>query len=90
MKKKGFIVLSLIFGTFAILTLSLKKCSEPVFIPQPNFGHLDSPFEFTLPIEKRFEDLFSWLSLAKRVESKFASIIFFFLKYSARLAWNKN
>ena len=47
MKKKGFIVLSLIFGTFAILTLSLKKCSEPVFIPQPNFGQLGSPFEFT-------------------------------------------
>ena len=46
MKKKGFIVLSLIFGTFAILTISLKKCSEPVFIPQPNFGQLEAPFEF--------------------------------------------
>ncbi len=46
MKKKGFIVLSLIFGTFAVLTLSLKKCSNPVFIPQPNFGELSTPFEF--------------------------------------------
>ena len=46
MKKKGFIVLSLIFGTFAVLTLSLKKCSKPVFIPQPYFGELSAPFEF--------------------------------------------
>ena len=46
MKKKGFIILSLIFGTFAVLTLSLKKCSKPVFIPQPFFGELSVPFEF--------------------------------------------
>ena len=45
MKKRGFLVLTLIFGTFFILVISLKKFSEPVFTPQPVFGKLEAPFE---------------------------------------------
>tara|TARA_B100001287_G_scaffold42180_1_gene31286 strand:- start:43218 stop:44420 length:1203 start_codon:yes stop_codon:yes gene_type:complete len=45
MKKRGFIVLTIIFGTFFILVVSLKKFSEPVFTPQPIFGKLEAPFE---------------------------------------------
>ena len=45
MKKRGFLVLSIIFGTFFILVISLKKFSEPVFTPQPTFGKLEKPFE---------------------------------------------
>ena len=45
MKKRGFLVLALIFGTFFILVISLKKFSEPVFISQPVFGELKNDFE---------------------------------------------
>lgn len=44
MKKKGFLVLGLIFGSFLIFTITLKKLSNPVFISQPVFGTLESPF----------------------------------------------
>ena len=45
MKKRGFLVLTLIFGTFFVLVISLKKFSEPVFTPQPVFGELKSNFD---------------------------------------------
>ena len=44
MKKKGFLILGLIFGLFLVFTITLKKFSNPVFKPQPVFGNLDSPF----------------------------------------------
>ena len=47
MKRRGFIVLTIIFGTFFILVISLKKFSNPVFTPQPVFGELKSDFQFS-------------------------------------------
>ncbi|MFL2585542.1 MAG: SCO family protein [Parvicellaceae bacterium] len=44
MKKKGFLILGLIFGLFLVFTITLKKFSNPVFKPQPIFGNLDAPF----------------------------------------------
>ena len=46
MKKKGFIVLGLICGLTSSVIIGLKILSNPVFIPQPNFGELNAPFEF--------------------------------------------
>jgi protein SCO1/2 len=44
MKKKGFLILGLIFGLSTLFIITLKSLSNPVFISQPVFGQLNSPF----------------------------------------------
>lgn len=44
MKKKGFLVLGLIFGLSSLVIITLKTFSKPVFISQPTFGELENPF----------------------------------------------
>lgn len=44
MKKKGFLVLGLIFGLSSLVIITLKSLSNPVFISQPVFGQLEAPF----------------------------------------------